>query len=380
MRRLYAVLLPLAAPGGAALLLAQTPDSSRTFSSTHIDSTRIYFTQVVYQPPRVDTLIDTLWCSASGCSATRPEPALGVPFGPFALWSSYTTVKWGPTPFTASFGAIDPTGIVRQITAARALKLKLVLCMVGCNHPPLLVNGTFSLDKWKAGMAAFDTPTIKAAVAAGVADGTIIGNAVIDEPEHGSWGGVMTKPLLDQMAAYGHALFPTLPMGVNHTTLYATWQTGERYRVVDYVWAPPLWWNTIGQRSTVAAWRDKVRAQAALDGVAIMWGLNILDGGQKIAGCTGGTACCPLSTTGGLGTSAGPGGQNCRMTATQIRDWGKELGSAGCAMLMWRYDSVAVGRADNVQAMRDVAAALATAPMRKCVREAEQPVVSRGSG
>src|SRR5436190_20823568 len=87
MCRLIVVLPLLAASGGPALLRAQTPDSTRTFSSTHVDSTRLYFTQVVFQPPRVDTLIDTLWCTAVGCSVTPPEPpppevALGVPFGP----------------------------------------------------------------------------------------------------------------------------------------------------------------------------------------------------------------------------------------------------------------------------------------------------------
>jgi hypothetical protein len=67
------------------------------------------------------------------------------------------------------------------------------------------------------------------------------------------------------------------------------------------------------------------------------------------------------------------------MTATQIREWGKALGPAGCAMLMWRYDSVAMARADNVQAMRDVAAALAKLPRRACARDPEQRIMSRGS-
>jgi hypothetical protein len=47
---------------------------------------------------------------------------------------------------------------------------------------------------------------------------------------------------------------------------------------------------------------------------------------------------------------------------------------------MWRYDSLAMGREDNVQAMRDVAAALAKAPQRGCTRRPGQPALSRGSG
>ena len=52
MPRLFAVLTLLAAGGGPALRATQTPDSTRIFRSTHIDSTRIYYTRVVFQPPR----------------------------------------------------------------------------------------------------------------------------------------------------------------------------------------------------------------------------------------------------------------------------------------------------------------------------------------
>jgi hypothetical protein len=48
-------------------------------------------------------------------------------------------------------------------------------------------------------------------------------------------------------------------------------------------------------------------------------------------------------------------------------------------MLMWRYDSVAMGREDNQRAMREVAAALGTVGRRECVRDTEQPTLSRGS-
>src|SRR5512141_724545 len=120
MRRLPVVLLLLAAPGGAAPLLPQTPDSTRTFSSTHLDSTRIYYTQVVFHPPRVDTLVDTLWCTAGGCSPTRPAPdPVGVPFGPFALWKDGQLATTAVA-FTASQNYTSPDNIVRMIASARA--------------------------------------------------------------------------------------------------------------------------------------------------------------------------------------------------------------------------------------------------------------------
>jgi hypothetical protein len=290
----------------------------------------------------------------------------GIPFGPFGLWSSSTTVTWGPTPFTSSQNYTDASSIVTQIAAARAMKQKLVLAMTGGPHSDYLTNGAFDLAKWKARMDRFNTATIKSAVATGVADGTIVGNSLMDEPEHKSWGGVMSKPLLDQMATYAKAIFPTLPMGVNNgPTGYYLWRPAERYRVVDYVLNNYVWYITNGD---AAAFRDKVLAQARLDGVAVGFALNILDGGLKIQGCTDGAVCCPLTTTGGLGTFAGAGGQNCRMTAAQVRDWGRTLGVAGCVMLMWKYDRDFVSNPDNTQAFKDVAAQLAAAPSKGCSR------------
>jgi hypothetical protein len=74
-------LAPVALPLHAQ---APAPDSIRTFSSTHTDSTRLYYTRVVTQPPRVDTLIDTLWCSATGCGPNPPAQPARVPFGHLA--------------------------------------------------------------------------------------------------------------------------------------------------------------------------------------------------------------------------------------------------------------------------------------------------------
>jgi hypothetical protein len=364
MSRLLVVLL-LAARGGAAWLPAQTPDSTRTFSSTHIDSTRVYFTRVVSQPPRIDTLIDTLWCTGGDCSASRP--ALGVPFGPFAFWSSNTTVAWGPAPFTASIGQNSPGGIVARITAARAYGLHLVLCLAGCAHAPVTTNGAFDLAKWQAAVARYNTPAIRDAIAQAVADGTVIGNSLLDEPHHSSWGGVITKAMLDEMATYARSYFPTLPMGVNFgQTAGYTWRSDERFHALDFAIHQYAWAATKGD---VATYRTKVLAQAVADGYVPAFSLNIVNGGvqdrDSVYDCGG--------------AAKGQRSPWCAMTATQIRDWGKALGPAGCALLMWRYDSLAMGRPDNQQAMRDVAAVLAKVPQRGCTRHSEQPVLSRGS-
>ena len=69
-------------------------------------------------------------------------------------------------------------------------------------------------------------------------------------------------------------------------------------------------------------------------------------------------------STGGLGTYS----PNCRMTASQVRDYGLVLGPAGCAMAMWQYDLGYMSDAGNQQAFKDVAAKLATLPRKPCRR------------
>ena len=360
MPRLPAFLPLLVAWGGTVPLGAQTLDSVRSFSSTHLDSTRFYYTLVVLQPRA-----DTMWCTDTGCGPTRPEPdsppqpVLGVPFGPVGLWVG-SEPRATAIPFTASQNFTSPETVVAMITNARAAKQSLILALTGGTVTQYSTNGAFDIAKWERRIDQYNTPAIRDAIAAGVADGTVLANSLIDEPETKKWGGVMTKPLIDSMAAYAKRYFPTLPMGPSHgPNGYYQWRPTERYRVVDYVRNQYNWHVTKGD---IASWRDKVLAQARLDGVAVAFSLNILDGGETAP--KDGTWTCPTETSAGRGTYE----PACRMTATQIRDWGMLLGRSGCALMMWRYDETAMTRPDNQQAMKDVAAALATTRRRACVR------------
>lgn len=370
MPRLSPVLPLLVAWGGAAPLGGQTLDSIRTFSSTHLDSTRYYYTQVVLQPR-----VDTLWCTDTGCGPTPPptdpppQPRLGVPFGPMSLWDK-TELRSTGLPFTASQNYTSPETVVAMIDNARAAKQSLILALTGGGAAEYSSDGAFDIAKWERRIDQYNTPAIRDAIAEGVADGTVLANALIDEPEHKKWGGNITKPLIDTMAAYAKRYFPTLPMGPSHgPNGYYQWRPNERYRVVDYVRNQYNWWV---EKGNAAAWRDKVLAQAKLDGVAVAFSLNILDGGQTAP--RDGSWACPAGTSAGRGTYE----PACRMTASQIRDWGKLLGPAGCALLMWRYEPAAMERPDNQQAMRDVAAALAKAPRRSCARPATAAAAAGG--
>ena len=288
-----------------------------------------------------------------------PQPRGGVPFGPFGLWEK-TAPRETAVPFTASQNFTSPETVIALIDNARAAKQSLILVLTGGNMGQYSSDGAFDLLKWERRIDQYNTGPIRDAIAAGVADGTVIANSLIDEPEHKKWGPSMNKAVVDSMAAYVKVDFPTLPVGPSHgPNGYYQWHPDQRYRVVDYVLNQ---YNWRVEKGNIEAWRDKVLAQARRDGVAVAFSLNIIDGGET--GSKDGSWTCPAGTSAGHGTKD----PNCRMTASQIRDWGKLIGPSGCALMMWRYDEAAMARPDNQQAMADVAAALAKAPRRPCTR------------
>ncbi len=164
----------------------------------------------------------------------------------------------------------------------------------------------------------------------------------------------MTKARVDSLCGVVKSLFPTLPVGVGHR--HDVFEPTKSYRVCDFI---------MDQYSTragdVVAFRDAGLAMGQRDGHAILFAMNVLNGGEQDKD---GVYDCTSSGQGGVGTYS----PNCRMTAQQVRDYGLALGPAGCGLLMWRYDEDYMSNPDNVQAFRDVAARLATLTARACKR------------
>ena len=291
--------------------------------------------------------------------ALAPSPAItytGIPFGPYALYANTTDFEWGPAPFTTSLdNAGYPNAIVNRITAARQQRHRLILAMTA-DRAYYITNGKFDLAKWKSRMNTLNTTTIKKAVADGVADGTIVANKLIDEPEIPQWGGVLTKPMIDQMATYAKSIFPTLPMGITHGAGGFKWRSTERYKVLDWV---GVQYSHNYNNGNAAGWRDEVLTFARANGVAPAFSLNILNGGVRDQT---GSWDCP--NTGGKGTIS----TYCRMTADQVRSYGTAAGPYGCVMLMWKYDDAFMAKSANVTAFKDVASLLNSKPRPSCKR------------
>jgi hypothetical protein len=324
-------------------------------------------------------------------------PGLGRPFGIFNLYgggpvapmSWDTPLSLGAEAFTLSTDFLAPEGVLRRIASARKYKLKLLTNMTGGAHTRYKTNGVFDMAKWKAVMDTYNTPTIQAAVAGAVADGTIIGNSVMDEPhntDHGfgdrenSWGppGTITKVMVDEMCGYVKQIFPTLPTGVFHQ--HSNFEPEKSYRVCDFIVDQYTWTSTQGN---VTAFRDAALAMGRRDGIEIMFSLNILAGGEQK--WPKDPWVCPVAPEsfgslpptdphyrpgGGSTGGRGPFAPTCRMTASQVRDWGKVLGGAGCALTMWRYDATFVSKPDNMRAFKDVATHMSNLQGKSCRRKA----------
>jgi hypothetical protein len=188
--------------------------------------------------------------------------------------------------------------------------------------------------------------------------------------EANSWGprGTMTKAKVDEMCRYVKSIFPTLPAGVVHD--HDDFEPTESYAVCDFFVSQ----YRMG-KGDVRTFRDAGLALARRDGHRVAFSMNILDGGQR-DNDNDGVWECPQPLTGGQGSYY----PNCRMTADQVREFGNVLGEAGCAMLMWRYDSAFMADPDNARAFKDLAARLGSLPRKSCSRLSPRHPRNRPAG
>ena len=179
----------------------------------------------------------------------------------------------------------------------------------------------------------------------------------MDEPQQSGttskdWGppGTLTKARVDQLCGYVKAIFPTLPVGVGHD--HNAFEPGNSYAVCEFFMP-----QYAARKGSVTAWRDGALTLARRDELAVVFSMNLLNGGVQDR--TGAWDC---PGTGGLGDRS----PNCRMTPDQVRDFGLTLGTAGCAMLSWKYDATFAAKPENQESFSAIAIALATLPRPRC--------------
>jgi hypothetical protein len=303
-----------------------------------------------------DTAVVTLAQTSDGGGPTPipgptpvPGAGTGIPMGLSGLLSG----RVGPSPYTASLDGYNADNIVSRLAEARAKNIRVLMNMTGGHHKNYMTDGVFDLSKWQAKMDSYNTPAIRSAVAAAVANGTIIGNSVMDEPANATptnnWGpaGTMTKARVDGMCRYVQEIFPTLAVGVMHD--HRVLEPEKNYQYCDFILSQYRL-----SKAEVKVFRDGGLAFARRSGIAIAFSLNILHGGTQ------GSTCEKYGDD--------PRGKLCPMTGEQIKEFGLILGSAGCALNMWRYEREYFEKPEIQHALRTLGESLARLPRRPCTR------------
>jgi hypothetical protein len=314
-----------------------------------------------------DTSIVTLARSSGGETPTPVPPpgptpipgdGKGTPMGIFGL----LTFNVEPRQYTLSVEGYTNKNVIPRIAEAKRKNIRLLLTLTGGSHKKYMTNDVFDMAKWRAYMDTYNDPAIKAAIAAAVADGTIIGNSVMDEPANVSgyvpgvvnekknyWGppGTMKKVMVDDMCRYVKDMFPTLPVGVLHD--HRIFEPEKGYQHCEFLVS-----QYRGSKGNVNSFRDGGLAWTRRYNMSIIFSLNVIQGGDP------GKTCLKLGDD--------PHGNLCPMSADQLRDWGITLGSAGCALIMWRYYPQYIEKPEIQRSLTDVAAALARVPRKSCGR------------
>ena len=262
-----------------------------------------------------------------------PPPGFGMPFGPSQGWASSATLESNMGLFTWTTGSVNTGNIITRLNAARNLGIRIITSMTGGDHSLNFAPGgnKFDLPTWKSRVNGYNTTAIKNAVAQAVADRFLLGDKMVDEPNHQTHDltknadqrlageGALNKPVIDEMAAYLHTIFPTLPAGV--AGRYDFHQQAV-YTVLDWVIHQFGWRSPISDPGNVAQFRIEGLAQDKLDGVRSIMSMNIINGGDVAQTEMTPAEILAAGQVLGLNTRAGD-----------------PVGSTGVhGMLMWRYD------------------------------------------
>jgi hypothetical protein len=272
-----------------------------------------------------------------------PPVHSGIPFGPFVYTKGSSTNSVIPASklnpgFTAIAAPVYGPTLLRQLDAARRSNDRVLLAFAGSSRLYTDANG-FNMSRWKARVDRFRSVDISSYIA----DGTILGHFILDEPaDPSNWNGhVISLAEIEEMARYSKEIWPDLPAIIR---AWPSYLKGYHYQYLDAAWAQ--YHSRMGSIDDFIS--TNVR-QAKEIGLGLVGGLNVLAGGGQD------------------GVGGYMAGKN-SMSAAQIRSLGgKYLDEPYiCAFLLWTYDSTYVGRPDITAAIADLSKKARSSPNTRC--------------
>lgn len=276
-----------------------------------------------------------------------PPTHQGIPFGPSLFTQGNSSqLLVPPSALNTAFSALNTDAhgevLIGQLEAARQAGDRVLLSFAGGpEHYKDDRTGAFSLEKWKRKVDQFKGYDLSSFIA----DGTLIGNFILDEPNDPKNWNDHTVSLADieAMAEYSKEIWPDLPAVIRGWPDYLK---GYNYRHLDATWIQ--YHSRFGDLDT---WLEKNMRGARELGLAVILGLNVVAGGGS----------------GGL-----PGYHNDKfaMTASQLRSWGATLLDQPdiCAFFMFRYNADYFARPEIQAAMTELSEKAARLPIRACRR------------
>jgi hypothetical protein len=220
-----------------------------------------------------------------------------------------------------------PESAISLLTDARARGARILLKLSGPDEYVENSDGSFNFTKWKAQVDRFRTVNL----APFIADGTLLGHFLIDEPHMaGKWGGkIVSQGTVDAMAQYSKQIWPDMNTFV-HTKMSWLASTSATYRYLD---AGLVQYAV--SKGPVATWISSEVTNAKLKGLGLMMGLNVLNGGNGSSGIRG--------TKSGFYS----------MSANELRTYGGAVldHPYTCAFIMWEHKPTYYDRTDIRSAM-----------------------------
>lgn len=230
-------------------------------------------------------------------------------------------------------GALSPKSILQDLSGARAKGGRVVI-KLSKGRDTFVKNGdgNFSLTKWKALVGAYKNVNLGPYIS----DGTIIGHYLIDEPHRPQrWGGKgISHQTLEEMAKFSKQLWPQMPTLVR---VVPSWLAGARF---TYKYVDAGWLQYTAQKGDARRWVTAEAAVAKREGLGLVVGLNVLNGGNGSSKIRGATR------------------SKWAMSATELRNYGGAMldEPLACGFFMWTHDPQYYGRSDIKSAMASLSA------------------------
>ena len=274
-------------------------------------------------------------------SNSPPSGPRGIPFGMYNL----AVTEFRP-PFTGTvLNGTDPRHVMSVLEAARKAKVKVILNMFVSPRQIKNPDGSFSLERWKQRIDRFASVNLEPYIA----DGTLIGHYLLDEPHSRRKWNREQVPYADIEAAaeYSKRLWPGLPTLVRVDPIFL------RQAPFQWVYLDAAWAQYSVRKGNAEQYAQQHAAAAKAAGLGLVLGLNVLDGGD--------------GSSGWRGTKS----KYWAMSAAEVSKYGSVLAAEpnGCALLLWKYDrtdTVYFARPEIQAAIEELGRLAADRPAAKC--------------